>query len=751
MKPRVLSLLIVVALFAGVTAGRAQLAPAFQKLELIEEIDVSQAPREADGFRDYPAGISQVTTVLGGKVRVLPNDAPGVKFFGYRLGKGKNLKAGEAYVLEIVYPEDAPRSLFVANNGCETVRGFHTGRTLGDALKPLYVSNNSESLEVPLSKRFEQWQTLFHLHARYPVQQRPRAEEHVRDSNPAEGFWVYVGQFTPEQDPLSQGAAVAKIRLYKAPALADYALKLNPPPAGLPRRLLFYREEMADNLFDSKDVSKHGMNNSLDWFEYKARLMKFLGMNTYAKDLLEFGANQGWDSEKFGGNEWVYQSREPQRWKGIVEIAAKYDLGVLPYYEYSGSKGVKGLGPEKRAVPLKGQNYTHIAWTETARADLTDPDTFEDFRKMLEITIVDLKDQANFVGAWLRPRSSQLAISFGDKALERFVTEKGKASPVTREQLQSDTVLYDEYIAWWKDKRKEFLNKVRDYLRGSIGDDALVLYTADPTEPGQPPQKRNKNFIVTENAEAWKGLGQFTVPLAEAISQRWQYGAMTRPVDTWGEWEWQHAVPNQDPANYKNNEGVMPTFSFNRAYTVGDAAALEEFETASGLAMIRYYSLNEHMFRGDADRKNDGPLGYFVTDMERSGPFVMLAEARAMANGNPRAIGYLAANTFNRGFPQYVRNFNAAFLALPALPAPRVEGVTTDADVVVRRIDAGVHGIYYAVVNIGYQSKKALPLKLPAGGRVLNAATGEVIAASSANVSLDLYPCQLMALHIPKP
>lgn len=741
-------------LLTGSSSVHAQLAPAFQKLELIEEIDVSQTPREPDGFRDYPAGISQVSTVLGGKVRVLPNDVPGVKFFGYRLGKSKNLKAGDAYVLEVVYPEDTPRSMFVANNGCETVRGFHTGRTLGDALKPLYVSNNSESLDVPLSKRFEQWQTLFHLHDRYPVQQRPRADEHVRDSNPSEGFWVYVGQFTPEQDPLSQGAAVSKIRLYKAPSLADYTQKLNLPPQGLPRRLLFYREEMADGVIDPKEVAKRGLNNSLDWFEYKARLMKFLGMNTYAKDLLEFGANQGWDSAKFGGNEWVYQTREPQRWKGIVEIAAKHDLNVLPYYEYAGSKGVKGLGNEKRAIPLKAQNYTHIPWTENARADLTDPDTFEDFRKMLEITVVDLKDKAHFVGAWLRPRSSQLPISFGDKALERFAAAKAKPAPVTREQLQNDKALYDEYIAWWNDQRKEFLNKVRDYLRTTIGEDALVFYTADPTEPGQPPQRRNKTFLVADTsgtAEAWKAAGQSTVPLADTLSQRWQYNAMTRPVDTWGEWEWQHAVPNQDPANYKNNAGVLPTFSFNRAYTVGDAAALEEFETPSGLAMIRYYSLNEHMFRSDSDRKHDGPLGYFVTDMERTGPFVMLAEARAMANGNPRTIGYLAANSFNRGFPQYVRNFNAAFLALPALPAPRVEGVSPDADVVVRKINAGPHGTYYAVVNTGYQSKKNLLLKLPSGGRVVNAATGEVLPSTSAGVSLDLYPCQLVALHVPKP
>ena len=41
------------------------------------------------------------------------------------------------------------------------------------------------------------------------------------------------------------------------------------------------------------------------------RLAKFLGVDTFSRDLLEFGHNQGWDSSKFGGNDWVYQSSRP--------------------------------------------------------------------------------------------------------------------------------------------------------------------------------------------------------------------------------------------------------------------------------------------------------------------------------------------------------------------------------------------------------------------------------------------------------
>lgn len=197
---------------------------------------------------------------------------------------------------------------------------------------------------------------------------------------------------------------------------------------------------------------------------------------------------------------------------------------------------------------------------------------------------------------------------------------------------------------------------------------------------------------------------------------------------------------------------ILPTFSFHRAWSVADADALDAFRTKAGLAMIRHYSLNENMFReGDEKNKKDH-LGYFVSDVELAGPFCMLAETRAMANGDPTHLGYLASSAFNRGFPQYVRNFNAAFLALPALPGTRLPGASPDAEVAVRRIDAGKHGVYFSVANTGYGSKEKLLVKLPDTGRILNAATGAELVANGNTVTLDLHPCQLMALHvIPSP
>ena len=83
-------------------------------------------------------------------------------------------------------------------------------------------------------------------------------------------------------------------------------------------------------------------------------------------------------------------------------------------------------------------------------------------------------------------------------------------------------------------------------------------------------------------------------------------------------------------------------------------------------------------------------------------------------------IGYLSGNSYNRGFPHYVRKFNAAFLALPAMPGTRLPKASPDTKVVVREITTREHGAFYAVVNTGMAEKKTVTLSL------LRAARGEV-------------------------
>ena len=737
----------------AISSGAKAAGPMFPGLVLVDEINCGNAS-DPHTVMQYPSGCSSIQTILGRQCRTITPQNTRACYFAYRIGAGK-ITPGKAYILTVDYPEDQPRSIFVTNAGAMTTEGFRTGNTLGNAFDAPYVMQDRESLSLPLSGQWETWQQFFHLHERFAGVKEPRGAATLPDS-PTTGFLVTVFQFKKTDDPTSKGAAVSHIRLYEAPDEATYTQQLNLPPAGLPQRHLFWREEMADiPAVDGSSASTRVVTDRVDWYRYKARLLKFLGMNTFTKDLLEFGSNQNWDSTPYGGNNWVYMGSTPWMWDSIVDVMGSYGLNVLPYYEYSGSKGDSGLGWERHARPLTDTNaaldYTHISWTETANADITWPATLPDLEKMLDCTIVFQKDKANFIGAWLRPRSSQMPISFSNDALARFAVEANGGVAVTRAALIPKGALYVNYLNWWYGVRRQFLTDLRDYLREQVDDDAVIIYTWDPAEGGAVYPDWNRPNVITDSVSTWTALGKTAKSLSSAIAEHYQYMAQTLPPLTWeitsgsGKmWEWDHAVPRPDVANYHDREGVMMSHTVNTAYSTSDAYSFEQFRTAGGLAMVRHYMLNENA----PDRDENGIVGYFVANTNLAGPYTMLGEACAMAYGDPRYIGYLSGDSYNRGFPQYVRNFNAAFLALPALPSAVVPNAANNANVIVRSIDAGEHGTYLAIVNVGFTAADNVTVTLPTTGTVTDAATGQAITATGGTITVSLYPCQLQAVRI---
>ncbi|MGE9266601.1 MAG: hypothetical protein ACQKBY_00785 [Verrucomicrobiales bacterium] len=725
--------------------------PDVSQWRLVDEVDLTSQ----EGFKEFPAGASELRELLGRQSRCLSNEAGGVKYFGYLLGQGKGLQGGGHYLLEIEYPQDVPRTMMVMNRGDGMTRGFHTGATVGDALSPHYVNNAPESLALPLSGKSERVRYFMTLQDRTSEIAGKRKAE-VPDEKltqrtllPEDGFWVYLAQFAPEQSPLSAGVAVSAIRLYEVPDLAEVTVKAGELPEDLPRRHVFFREEMADGVLMG-EADERGFENRLDWFEGKAALCRFLGMNTLAKDLLEFGHNQGWNPAKHGGWTWVYPAQVGDLWPGVVEIARQHGLSLLPYYEYAGSVGRDGLGPQRRARPLGGENYTHVSWAEKNRADLTEEETFADFWKMLDITVVDQKEKGDFIGVWLRPRGGQLPVSFSDAALGKFAAEKREGKGVTRAMLQQDKALYAAYLDWWRGERKDFLTRVRDELRKAGVAGAEVFYTADVSEPGFVQPGGERSGLVAEDPALWKGvaLKKAPVALSQALEEQWSLRAQTEPHWTWGKWEWQHAVPEQDPENYRESEGIYPTLSFNRRFTVDDAETLQAFSKEEGLAMVRHFSLNEDMLRikGGKNGKDLDPLGYFSADVEYAGPFIMMAEVRAMAAGNPTRIGYLSSNQFNRASPEYVREFHAAYLSLPALPAREVPQGDGAAGIVVKQFKSERHGTWFAVINPGYEACEAeITLPLAAGEKLRDAVSGKELEVSDGKVSVQMRSCQLLA------
>jgi hypothetical protein len=715
----------------------------FDSMTLVDAVDC--ATDSTHDFTQYPAQASALTTLLGAPCRTLAMTGTTMKYFAYRLGRNAGLEAHKAYVLRVIYPEDQPRTIFVLNRGSETTRAFHTGRTTGDGIHVPYVQNNAESLELPLSGNYETWDMLFYLQERFPGIKHPRdPDEFPRDQEPEDGFWVLFLQLSPTNDPLSAGVAIKRIELYEAPSADELKQPIPTLPTGLPRRHLFWREEMADGVISSTDVTKRGFADDMGWYETKFQLMHFLGMRTFAKDLLEFGANQGWDSSKYGGNNWVYQSSSPARWTRIVRRCAELGFDLMPYYEYKGSKGAQGLGYEKRARPLSDSlsAYTHITWSEDANVDITDPDTFEDLRKILEITVADERENGSFAGVWLRSRVSDFPVSFSNRCLALFQSETGQTSAVTRARLRSEPLLYSQYREWWFEKRHAFLEQVRDYIRTIAGPEMSLLFTTDNSEPGKTRLPAHASDVIAEDPSKWNGTGKSVRSLANALSGKWQLQTLLADTETWGGWEWQHAVPHSDPHRYQNTDGIHLTQTFNRAYTIEKDVG-NAFRAKDGLAMVRHYSLNEDATQVGSDRRI---VGYFSSDVDYAGPFVVLPEALAMAYEDPRFIGYLAGGNFNRGNPHYVRKFNANFLALPALPSVVDTSQPPDSDFVVRRITTPSNGTYLAAIHIG-RHPATKTIHLPEPGALYDAVTGELLDGSATSFTLDMSPCELRAFR----
>ena len=291
---------------------------------------------------------------------------------------------------------------------------------------------------------------------------------------------------------------------------------------------------------------------------------------------------------------------------------------------------------------------------------------------------------------------------------------------------------------------------MRDYLRARGVAKALVLFTGCAGEPGVPfalgsrgssptgPSCGSRSCSGPSTSRATAARSCLEVP--QVVSGDLYLEALTSPGANWGGWEVHHARPADDPQHYREVEGVLLSHAFNRLYTVASPKTMEAFRAPAGLAMVRHYTLNENMMFDKSDKEK---LGYFVADIERAGPYCMQAEAVAMANGDPTMIGYLVGDNFGRGFPEYVRDFNANFLALPALPSTVVARAASDPEVVVRRIDTEKHGSWIAVINPSLQAKPAVTVTLPAG-QVSDAVSGQPVAAGNGSAWTAALPTAVL-------
>jgi hypothetical protein len=791
----------------------------FGALPLVDEVDPT-ASGDTHERVERPAGASRVETILGSPARVLPPSVDGARAVAYRVGAGRGLVPGRAYLLVVDYPDDGARTLTIVNRGADQTRTLATGAAMGE-YREQYAYPNPESLRYPTSNRWRQHRVLFYLHDRFQGLAASRGEDALRrPDTPEAGFWVALGQFGARGNPRELGAAFGRIRLFAVPAPERLDLAVRYPPAPLPRRHTFWREEMGDGTAmclsgNSPAACPRATADPVTWLEYKMRLARFLGVNTFAKDLLEFGYNQGWDSAPHGGDRWYNPSRLSSLWGDAVDRATRHGLDVLPYYEYAGSLGGStpsatecpstdaaghafcatavdarhrceteylpaGVTRRRCALPTYGyqhhchplserDQYTGFWWLEGYCADVTDPAALVDVRNLLDATVLRFRARARFVGAWFRTRFNALPMSFATETLARFSTEDYSGRPVTRADLRGDAALLGRYDRWWFAKRRAFLVAMRDYLRANGVDDATVLFT--PYHHEGLPTRFTMDRVATDDVAGWNtftsaaGPTQWRFPptqwddfvaddrFGRSITELTPAQGLEQSGYAWAG-EDLHSAPPADPDSYATTEGVALTAPFGPLFSLASGSLLQRFRGPSGLAMIRHYPLNEDDGSGDegADRAHgsfnawpmSGRFGYFVSDVDRGGDHTMLAEARAVANGDPSFLGYLASSSFNRGAPEQMRAFNAAFLALPALPSRRLDGAASDAAVVVREIATPASGTWYAVVNTAMTARMGVRVTVPGDRPIVNLVTGATV---SRPVTLDLASGALAALR----
>ena len=750
---------------ATVHPGDTLQLPVYGKCEIVDTVDCTQTDHR---FADYPAGASRIETILGKPCRVLDVQPETASWVDWRLGEGKDLRPNGAYVVVIEYPDDEPRAFHVRNYGNNSRRSFYTGQSNGDAFEGPIVHHKPESLKIPQTGKFQMWSSLTFLGLRAATRDDTGKMDIATD-----GFEIAISQYQKKWHPLSAGIAVSRILLCEIVDEKAAWAKINFPPAPLPRRHIFWREEMADGV--TAEGGLCDSNQGLDWIEQKFRAMKIFAQNTYCKDLLEFGHNQGWDvnwkrrnnlpGAKHANWMWGGKGQDWDIWGRIVPMAVdQYGFDVLPYYEYGGAAGdmscsTPPLGPQKRAEPLDmdnkpkdhGINYTHIWWSDgKLRVDITDPDTLDELEYILDCTIFRFKEQVEkggFLGVLMRPRPGQWPVSFADATRARFAKEENGGQAVSRKDLKSNKALYDRYIAWFGKRRAKFMDDIRKYLEDGGVKNAVAILENDDSETGYP--LKDGGSMTTDDLPfcqaALPGKNIVDVNDPSVVGQHRYLQALRTPSGTWGCWEWQHASPFCDPEHYQKLKNVWIAMPFHALFTVTDPACLKEFDNANGTStIIRHYDLNEGtLFQGD----KPGSTGYCMADWEHAGRACMIAEVNAMANGDPVNIGYLMGSNYTRGFPGPVVEFNRNFLALPALPSKKLEGACADPDVTFRRIDCGGlgKGAYYAVVHTGRSPKSNVEIRVPEGVARLTDINGQPYPVREGVVTIPLLrPWQLM-------
>lgn len=691
---------------------------AYGDLSLVDEVDC--ATDTTHEFHEHASNASSVQTILGSECRVLPHPSDEAGFFSYRLGKEKGLVAHDMYLLVVEYPEDVPRTATLINRAMNSRNGFHTGISVGETMVAHIIGQtHPESMNVPLSGAYNRLEQVMFLNENvFPY----NTTDSYIDSE-SEGFDVIIHVFSAADSPDSAGAAVRAIRLYRMNDEKGLATPVNYPVGDAPKRHVTWRDEMGKHNAYSSNADRY------DNFRMKMRLMKELGIDTWSRDMLEFGYNQYWDVSyaNNGNSNWMYANSD--YWTTEIDIYADAGIYLLPFYEYAGSRGPGGLGVNsgRKAVQMFRGGYgghynlfvANANGASGANVDITDDAAYTDFAAILDCTILRYKDRANFLGAWIRNRGS-MPVSFSENARNRFCADTGRASgSVSIDDLSNVSeygdeayryicqmmykpALYQEYRTWWNGKRAQWLKAMQQHLADGGLAGAKVYFSGVWGEAGWELQnlayyRDYFNCVAAEDADAWKALSGSTAKTCGIDEMSWNYTHYGIDNDsfTWFPDEYNHAAPRNDPETYTNVSDVAICYPYHGVHTTIPASAATYRNASGDLFFSRHFCLYEGCGNG---------VGYFTTEMDRCGRAIMLPELYALAYQDPTLIGFMQGGHLARNCTKEFRDFNEHFLSLPAVKGTVLWGGGWGIKPYTVRKYKTADATYYAIVNTSSQS-----------------------------------------------
>ena len=400
---------------------------------------------------------SEITNIFGGRGRVITQDRG---YFSYNLGV--NIKYNMPYLLEIEYPEDAPRTFAISVNGETYSPCVQTGHTMAYQTPDRFV----EQLELPLNQGVNKMQFIIWA-----------GDNEVRN-----GFNVGIADPGNKNAPFSRKPLALRVSLYSFLTLAVPQQK-EQFPLQYQRYVWTESEDMVapDGVFFAQVLNSY-----------------FFGMNAFSPLALSYNShaeNNGtimYPTEHYktplrteiNGHEYKSNYSEESGLRenriGLLADLARYTkLKIFPRFEYGGSDLLSGC----EAIKEDGSKYDPFLYDLDNRpiadsVDVTYDKVTEDFIAVINemFNYVSPKALPLFRNLIFRQRANFTVVSYSDHALAKYAAEKGLN--LQGEALRHEVTVNrgEDYKAWYQVQKLNFLEKVNAAYNQKLKSNFPLLY-----------------------------------------------------------------------------------------------------------------------------------------------------------------------------------------------------------------------------------------------------------------------------------